>query len=187
MRFVSTLLTLWILASVVGPLSAEMISGSINGDATLTPTATPGIYAQNFTGDGDDNKYGNFTIASTSIVDFSKPPSLVFTDGSLLETFAKGTLFGTSSGDGTANGKGTATYSIDFTITGGTGIFAGSKGSVSITGTITQTSPTTETVTGTYAGTLSSVPEPSTLAMLGSMIVVFGLGRRIRTLIGRHQ
>jgi len=83
-------------------------------------------------------------VTATSTVDFSDPPTLVISDGTLTETFLSGTLFGTSSGSGTASGLGTATFTIDFVITGGTGIFAGYTGEATLTGVITQTSPTTE-------------------------------------------
>jgi hypothetical protein len=66
--------------------------------------------------------------------------------------------------------------------TGGTGIFAGATGEAILHGTITQTSPTTETISlGNYTGTVNLVtvvPEPGTFALLapafavGAVIVV---------------
>lgn len=103
---------------------------------------------------------------STSTVDFSNPPNIVISDGSFTETFANGTLLGTSSGSGTANGKGTASVTLDFVIPGGTGYFAGATGDVSVSGTITSTSATTESFSGSYTGSLANVPEPSSLVLL---------------------
>jgi hypothetical protein len=86
----------------------------------------------------------------------------------LSETFAQGVLTGTTSGDGTASGHGTASFAIDFVITGGTGVFAGTSGAATLTGTITTTSATTESITGTYAGSITLVPEPKTTILLAS-------------------
>jgi len=107
----------------------------------------------------------------------------------LSDDFADGTLFGTSSGNlarapgvwhelrefgtstgtGTANGAGSATFTIGFVITGGTGIFDEAEGEVTLTGTITQTGPTTEAIrNGSYTGSFTIVPEPSTLGLFGA-------------------
>ena len=162
------LMSLWGLAASA---SAGLLSGTFDGDATLTPVS-PGIYTQSFTGDGDDVTYGAFTPSSTSTIDFSKPPQILISDGMLLMTFTQGNLFGTGSGGGTASGNGTATFTIDFVITGGTGLFAGALGEATLMGTITQTSPTTETISnGTYTGSFV-VPEPSTLILLSPAVAL---------------
>ena len=132
------------VAAFVVPIHAEAIGGTFEGDATLTPTGTSGIYTQSFTGDGDDTtNLGAFTATGTSTIDFSHPPTIQLSNGGITETFADGTLFGTTSGNGTANGLGVATFTIDFVITGGTGDFQADTGDATLTGTITQTSPTT--------------------------------------------
>lgn len=144
------------------PSQASIITGTFTGDSTLTPTGTPGIFVQNFTGNGDDTIFGAVTPQSTSTVDFSSPPSITFSDGSFTETFALGTLLGTSSGSRTASGLGTATFTLNFVFTGGIGLFAGATGDATVTGTITSTSATTESITGSYTGTLEVVtPLPS--------------------------
>jgi hypothetical protein len=179
--------SIFILASAVIPApvrAGTIISGTFSGDATLTLTGTPGVYLQNFTGDGDDATYGSFTPNSQSTVDFSHPPKLDFSNGSITEVFANGTLFGTSSGDGTGNGQGSATFTIDFVITGGTGIFKGDAGEATLTGTITQNSATTETISnGSYTGTLTSAPVPPTWTMLIAGLLGLGFfahrGRKI--------
>jgi hypothetical protein len=100
---------------------------------------------------------------------------LLISDGAFTEVFAQGNLFGTSSGEGRASGQGTATVALDLVFTGGTGFFAGFTGEGTATETITRNSPTTESLTGTYNGTLTSaVPEPSTWAML--LLGFAGLG-----------
>jgi hypothetical protein len=152
---------LWLVA----PLLAQTITGSFDGVGTLTPTNTPGIFIDNFVGDGTDNTYGAFDATSMSTVDFTNPPFIVITNGVLSEVFTDGTLFGTGSGSGMANGQGMATFTIDFVITGGTGIFEHLHGDAMITGTITQTSPLTEAVDATYTGNLVT-PEPSSLSLL---------------------
>lgn len=153
------------LALLIVPAQAGLLSGAIDGTATLTPTGTPGIYIQNFVGDGIDATYGAFNATSQSMVDFTSPPNIVITNGMLTDVFAGGKFFGTGSGGGTANGQGSATFKVDFIITGGTGIFEHQTGEVTIMGTITQTSQTTESIDGTYLGNIGT-PEPSSLSLL---------------------
>jgi len=166
----TTLVAVVMMVGLVLPVQGGSLSGTLSGDSTLTPTGTAGVYVQNFTGDGDDMTFGSFTPQGLSTIDFSKPPAITISDGMLSLMFSQGTLFGTTSGSGTANGHGTATFTIDFVITGGTGLFAGSTGEAAITGTITSTSPTTESITGSYVGSL--VPEPSSLALLAPAVGV---------------
>jgi hypothetical protein len=170
--------TKYVLAAVLGVIAlmapsavradSVTIAGTFGGDSTLTPTGTPGVFIQNFTGDGTDTTFGAFTPSSQSTIDFSGAPSILISNGTLTETFADGMLEGTSSGSGTASGHGTATFAIDFLITGGTGIFAGDTGEATLTGTITQTSPTTESISGSYTGSLTTAPEPSSQLLLGT-------------------
>jgi len=152
--------------------------GTFDGSSTLTPTGTPGVFIQNFSGDGDDSVFGPFTPSSHSTIDFSHPPNIVVTDGTFLLDFGGlGTLFGTTSGGGMGNGAGMATFSADLMITGGTGLFGGAAGDATITGTITQTSPTTESLTASYNGTVT-IPEPSTVLLLLAGSSAVALRRR---------
>jgi hypothetical protein len=166
------------VAAFVVPTQAGTIGGTFDGVGTLTPTGTPGIYTQNFTGDGDDTTFGAFTATGHSMIDFSNPPSILLSEGAITETFADGTLFGTTSGGGTGNGHGAATFTIDLLITGGTGNFVKDTGEAILTGTITQTSPTTESITGTYTGSVPAVPELSTWMLLATGLAVVSRLRR---------
>ncbi|HME00359.1 MAG TPA: hypothetical protein VKM93_23890 [Terriglobia bacterium] len=153
------------------------IRGTLEGDSTLTPTGTPNVYVQNFTGDGDDTTFGSFTALSMSTIDFSNPPNIVITDSTFSETFGNGTLFGTSSGGkAKPNGNGTAAFIVNLVITGGTGFLAGDTGEVTLTGLITLTSPTTVSVNGSYTGSLTTTPEPSAAILMGTALMAMVLG-----------
>ncbi len=167
----------------VATVHASTISGALTGTSTLTPTATPGVYTQNFTGDGVDVTYGSFTPTGTSTIDFSNPPNITVSSGIFLETFSQGTLFGTDTGSGTASGTGTAALSLVFSITGGTGIFAGATGDIVASVVVTSAGPATESESGTYAGSLSlAAPEPGSLILLTSAaMLAFCLRRRLTT------
>ncbi len=177
-----SVLLLLVMSLLVVPAFADSLTGTFDGNATLTPTGTPGVFVQNFTGDGTDATFGAFDVTSMSTVDFRNPPAILFTNGMLTETFLDGTLFGTGSGTGTASGHGTATFTIDFVITGGTGKFAGDHGEAMITGTITQTSPTTEAISNaSYTGTLAT-PEPGSIGLL-----LLGASINYRLLVKRRN
>jgi hypothetical protein len=177
----ATLVAVVVMVGLVVPVRGGQISGTLSGDSTLTPTHTSGVFVQNFTGDGADMQFGPFTPTSQSIINFRNPPNILISDGTFLETFPNGTLFGTSSGEGTASGMQTAKVTVDFVFTGGTGFFAGTTGEATFTGTITTTGPMAEAIDGTYVGQLS-IPEPSTLALFAPAAAVVAVvvvrGRR---------
>lgn len=179
----ASLIALLLVGGFAIPVQAGPISGALSGDGTLTPTGTPGIFTQNYTGDGNDTTFGSFTVQTTSTVDISDPPHIVVSDGMFTETFSLGTLFGTSSGDGTINGVGTATFTGDAVFTGGTGIFAGATGEATSLQMLIRTGPTTTSGSGTYIGTLSFIPEPSSLALLASGALVLLYRRRRGTMV----
>jgi hypothetical protein len=173
------LIVLVVLASFVTSSLANTIniSGTFDGDSTFTPTANTGVYAQSFSGEGEDTTYGSFTSSSQSTIDFSSPPTIAISDGMFLEKFSEGTLFGVSSGNGTASGLGTATVTLDFIFKGGTGLFAGDTGEITVTETITRTSPTAATISnGSYTGTLiTATPLPAALPLFATGLGAIGL------------
>jgi hypothetical protein len=177
------LFTLLLVGGFAVPVQAGPISGALSGDGTLTPTGTPGIFTQSYTGDGTDTMFGSFALQTTSTVDLSQLPHIVISDGMFTETFSLGTLFGTSSGEGSVNAAGTATFTGDAVFTGGTGIFAGATGEATSPQMLIRTGPTTTSGSGTYVGTLSLVPEPSSLALLASGALVLLYRRRHGTMI----
>jgi hypothetical protein len=165
----TTLVALVVMGGHVASVRGDLIVGTISGDSVLTPTGTPGVFVQSLMGEGMDTTFGSFAHESQSTIDFSLPPDILISNGTLVETFAQGTLLGISSGRGTASGVGTATVTLDIVFTGGTGLFAGATGMATLTGTLTRTSPTTQSITdGSYTGSLTIVPEPNSLALLVS-------------------
>ena len=147
-----------------GPHHAGMhgaISGTVSGNTTITPTNAPNIVIQDFTGDGNDTVLGSFTMQSQSTVNFSNPLDIIISNGMCSQTFSEGTLTGMCYGSGTTTGVGTGTFTTEIVFTGGTGLFAGATGEMTVTGTEMTTGPTTGTITASYVGTLSSVPNPA--------------------------
>ena len=181
MRMLSvSLAALLVTAGVIVPAGAGPISGSFGGNSTFTPTATPGVLAQAYTGEGTDMTFGSFTVQSSSIVDFSSPPAISVNNGTFTETFSEGTLLGTFSGEGTTSGTGIGTATAEWVFTGGTGLFIDATGEGTVLQTIVMTGPTTASGSATYTGTLSLVPEPGTLVLLGSALLGFTTLRRRR-------
>jgi hypothetical protein len=107
-------------------------------------------------------------------------PDIAASAGIFLGTFAQETLFGTVSGSGTANGQGTAAISLVFVSTGGTVVFAGATGESVASIVVTSAGLTTDSESGTYAGSLPLVaaPEPGSLMLSISVAVVMSCLRR---------
>jgi hypothetical protein len=103
----------------------------------------------------------------------------LITSGQLTETFSGGTLIADTDGSGMGNGSGTATFTIDLRITGGTGSFEGFTGEATLTGSLTQTSATTESISnGSFTGSVTASPEPSTVLLAVGGILGFAWRRR---------
>ena len=93
----------------------------------------------------------------------------VQSNGLFTFNFANGsTLFGTLSGITTPPVNGFATNTFTFSIAGGTGLFAGATGSLSGPGTVTFLPGGSTNGTQTFSGTVTTVPEPATLLLLGT-------------------
>ena len=153
------------------------ITGTVTGDASLTPTGTPGIYVANVTGEGSDSVLGAFDFHGTTDINFSSPPAIAFSHGSFTFVFSEGDLFAAGSGVGVVSGLGTATDSSVLVITGGTGEFERDKGELDLDQTIDVTGPLSESLTGSYSGLLVT-PEPCSLALIASGAVFLVRRRR---------
>jgi hypothetical protein len=172
------LIGLVVMAGSAVSVGAGPISGTFEGDSTLTPTSSPGVFLQASSGDGSDTTFGLFNVQSNSIIDFSSPPAISVKNGTLTETFSEGVLFGTFSGEGTTTGTGSGTATADWVFTGGTGLFTDATGGGTVSQTIVKTSPTTVSSSATYTGTLTLVPEPGSLVLLATAILLFYRRRR---------
>jgi hypothetical protein len=179
----ATLFALVVMASLAVPVQADTIaiSGTLMETITFTATANLAVFVGSATGSGVDSVLGAYTTTSSGPLTFSSPTAFT-NSGTFVDVFAGGTLFGTSSGNGTQTGN-TSTGTTNVVITGGTGIFAGDTGQSTLTGTCTGTGPTTCSFTGTYTGSITT-PEPSSLAL---MLAAIGFVPLIRNRLARGR
>ena len=126
------------------------------------------------------SNFGSFLTTQSHCI--SPPPPVSYDQGEFQYDFASGdTLFGTYVGDLTFNAPGVFDNIQDFTVTGGTGLFAGATGSFLGTGIVDFTGPTPSAHL-TFKGSLNApaIPEPTSWAMLlvGFAAVGYGVRRQ---------
>ncbi len=98
------------------------------------------------------------------------PPTGTLSNGLFTFTLANGsTLFGTASGNAVLPPvNGVAPFSLTFSIAGGTGLFAGATGSLLGSGQINFLQGGLTNTTLNFNGTITTVPEPTTMLLLGT-------------------
>jgi hypothetical protein len=160
------LIALLTVGVVALPAQGDTItsSGSLTGTSTLKATSNPAVFDSTFTGTGTDLVFGPFTSTNMATLTFTSLTAFT-SSGTFVDVLAGGTVFGTFTGSGTVSGDTTA-ITINSVLTGGTGIFAGDRGTSTITGVSTATSSTTSSFTGTFTTSIASVPEPGTVTLL---------------------
>jgi hypothetical protein len=150
------LLAVFTLLCLAGPLMAQdelPFRGTVSGSSTRTATTDPCLFLVTISGEGQATYLGNFTWQSTHTLNVCTTPFTV-SGGSLTLTAADGDqLSGTYTGTSQVIPPVIA-FHITITITGGTGRFANTTGTIEATG---QADTVTGAATATLAGTISSV------------------------------
>lgn len=147
--------------------------------------AAPNVLLSGIFGIGTSN-LGAFTTEESNCLN---PPAGQLFNGLWRFTFSDAsTLFGTDTGTvGLPPVGGVAPVSLLFTVTGGTGRFGSATGDLSVGGQIQFNRGGTTTSSVSITGSIATVPEPSTVALvglgLGSMLAS-GAGRRA---LGRRR
>ena len=131
----------------------------------LCGAAPPNVFVTLNPGTGTSN-LGAFTSTGSFC---TNRDTGVQSNGLFSFDFANGnTFFGTLSGTTAPPVGGVATNLFTFSITGGTGLFNGATGTLLAPGTVTFLTGGFTNATNTLSGTITTVPEPTTMLLLGT-------------------